>query len=158
MEGIKTVSAIVLDTRPFWEFYPQIGKAGFAFVKYRPAKERVPFDVEYHFRLTFRGREEIVRLKTLNPGERENRINLRHCDHIVRNRIDPKLALEEVLHHVLVTKLGDVGDAIDGVGEIRLVFEAESVSRFRNTRSRYVSLVDLRVLVINVKGPYSGLA
>src|SRR4029077_16748803 len=141
MEGIKTVSAIVLDTRPFWEFYPQIGKAGLAFVKYRPAKERVPFDVKYHFWFAFRSGEEIVCLKTLDPGEGENRVYFCHRDHIVWNRIDPKFSLEKVLHHVLVTHLGDIGDAIDGVGEIRVVLEAKQVSRLRHTHSRYVGLI-----------------
>src|SRR4029077_14436145 len=151
MEGIKTVSAIVLDTRPFWEFYPQIGKAGFAFVKYRPAKQRVPFDVEYHFRLTFRGGEEIVCLKTLDPGKGENRVYLCQCHHIVGHRINPKFSLEEVLHHVLVTQLGNVGDTVDGVGEIRVVLKAQPVSRVGHTRSGYVGLIDVRVLVVDVK-------
>ena len=84
----------------------------------------MPFDVEYHFRLTFRSGEEIVCLKTLDPGEGEKRVYFCQRYHIVWNRIDPKFSLKEVLHHVLVTQLGDVGDAIDGVGEIRVVLEA----------------------------------
>src|SRR5438874_4311024 len=115
----------------------------------------MPLDVEHHFRLTFRSREKIVRLKTLDPGEGENRVYLRQCDHVVRNRIDPKFALEKVLHHVLVTQLCDVCDPIDRVGEIRVVLKAEPVSRFRYTRSRYVRLIDLRVLVVDVKSFYS---
>jgi hypothetical protein len=133
---------------------PQIGETGFAFVKYRPAKERVPFDVEYDFRLAFRGGEEIVRLKTLDPGEGENRVYFCQRYYVVWNRINPKLSLEKILHHVLVTQLGDVGDAIDGVGEIRVVLDAEPVSRFRNTDSRDVGLIDLGVLVVDVKTFY----
>src|SRR5215471_9994386 len=103
MKRVETLCAIILDTRILRKFQPQIRKAGFAFVKYWRAKDRLAFDVEYHFRLTFRSREEIVRLKALNPGKSEVRVNLCHCDYIVRNRINSKLALEEVLHHVLVT-------------------------------------------------------
>src|SRR4029079_3265197 len=75
--------------------------------------------------------------------------------YIVWNRVNPKLTLEEILHHVLVTELGDVGDAIDRVSEIRVVLEAEPVSRFRDTHSGYVGLIDLRVLVVDVKTFYS---
>src|SRR4030095_17019325 len=46
-------------------------------------------------------------------------------------------------------------DAIDGVGEIRVVFEAEPVSRLRHAYSRYVGLIDLRVLIVDVKSFYS---
>src|SRR6266404_4023332 len=154
MERVETLRAVILDTRTFRELEPQIGKAGLAFVKYRPAKERVPFDVEYHFRLAFRSGEEIVCLKKLDPGEGKNRVYFCHRDHIVWNRINPKFSLEEILHHVLVTQLGDVGDAIDGVGEIRVVLEAEPVSRLRDTHSRYVGLIDVRVLVVDVKSSY----
>src|ERR1700752_3916305 len=128
MERVETLRAVILDTRVFRKLEPQIRKSGFAFVKYRPAKERVPFDVEYHFRLAFRSGEEIVCLKTLDPGQREKRIYFCQRYDIVWNRINPKFSLEKVLHHVLVTHLGDVRDAIDGVGEIRVVLEAEPVS------------------------------
>src|SRR5262245_25936097 len=116
------------------------------------------FDVEHHLRLAFRRGKEIVCLKTLDAGESENRVYLRECDHIVWNRIDPKLALEEILHHVLVTQLGDVGDAIDRVGEICVVLDGSQVSGLRYTHSRYVRLVDVRVLVVDVKSFYPGNA
>src|SRR5437764_6126470 len=115
----------------------------------------MPFDVEHNFRLTFRGGEKTVGLKTLDPGEGENRVYFCKRYHIVWNRINPKFSLEKVLHHVLVTELGDVGDAIDAVGEIRVVLEAVPVSRFRHTHSRYVRLINLRVLVVDVKSFYS---
>src|SRR5215831_19916498 len=103
MKRVEPLRAIILDTRILRKFQPQIGKAGFAFVKYWRAKDRLAFDVEHHFRLTFGSRKEIVRLETLDPGESEIRIYFGHCDHIVRDGINSKLALEEVLHHVLVT-------------------------------------------------------
>ena len=35
-----------------------------------------------------------------------------------------------------------------------MVFEAEPVSRFRHTRSRYVGLIDVGVLIVDVKSLY----
>ena len=83
------------------------------------------FDVQYHFRLTFCCSEKLVRLKTLDRREGVKRIRLCHRDHIVRNWIDAKLPLEEVLHHVLVTKLGEIGDAIDIICKVGRICQAE---------------------------------
>ena len=77
------------------------------------------FDVQYHFRLTFCCSEKLIRLKTLDRREGVKRIRLCYRDHIVWNGIDAKLTLEEVLHNVLITKLGEIGDAIDVIRKIR---------------------------------------
>ena len=133
---------------------PQVGKPGFSFVKYRATEERVPFDVEHHFRLPFGSGEEIVRLKTFDPGERENGVYFSQRHDVVWTRINPKFSLEEVLHHVLVTELGDIGETIDGIGKFRVVLDSKSVSRLRYTDSWDVGLVDLRILVVDIKSFY----
>ena len=108
-------------------------------------------NVQHHFRLTFCGGEEIVRLKTLDPGESKKRICLCYCDDVVRNGINPKLSLEEILHHVLVAQLRNIRDAVDGIGKVGVVFEAEPVSRFRHTCSWYIRLIDVGVLIVDIK-------
>src|SRR5438045_9375911 len=98
----------------------------------------MPFDVEHNFRLTFRGGEKTVGLKTLDPSEGENRVYFCKRYHIVWNRINPKFSLEKVLHHVLVNELGNVGQAIDGIGEIGVVVEGKQVWRGSHRHTQYV--------------------
>src|SRR5206468_281246 len=76
MERVETIGAVILETGVLGKLEPQICKAGLTFIKDRTAKKRVALDVQYHFRLAFRGSEEVVRLKTLDAGESENRICL----------------------------------------------------------------------------------
>ena len=109
------------------------------------------FNVQHHFRLTFRGGEEVVRLKTFDAGKSEHWICLCQRNNIIRDRIDPKLALEKVLHHVLVTHFGDIRDAVDRIGEIRVIFEGKPISRLRHAHSRYVGLIDIGILIVNVE-------
>ena len=115
------------------------------------------FNVQYHFRCTFCGREKLVRLETGDARDGEKRIRLRYCHYIVWNGIDPKLALIKVLHHIRIAKLGEVSDAVDVIGKVRPIFQAKPVSPGRNTLPRHGRLIQVRVLILNVKGFYPRL-
>src|SRR4029453_11687138 len=132
MERIESGAAIVLKTRVLRELSPQLSKAGFAFVENRSPKKGMPLNVQYDFRQTFRCLEKLVRLKTRNPGESVNWIRLRQRNHIVRNGIDAKFRLVEILHHELIAKFGQVSDAVDAFGKVRPILQAEPVSPGRN--------------------------
>ena len=108
------------------------------------------FDVQYHFRLAFCCSEKLVRLKTLDSRQGVKRVRLCHREHIVRNGIDAKLTLEEVLHHVLVTQLGEIGDAINIVCKVGRICEANPVSPGGNVLSRNVGFIQVRVLILEV--------
>src|SRR6266436_639501 len=154
MEGVETSGAVILKTPPLRVLELQIGKAGLAFVKNRSTEEPVALNVQHNFRQTLCCGEELVRLKTRNARDGEKRVCFRQCDHIVWNRINAKLARIEVLHHILIAKLRDVRDAIDVIGKVCPIFQAETVSRGRNLLPHLGRLIYIRVLVINKKGFY----
>src|SRR6266540_2903072 len=77
--------------------------------------------------------------------------------YIVRNRIDPKLALVKVLHHVLVAQFRSVRDTVDVISKVRPIFQAQPISPGRNTVPRHSRLIQVRVLILNVKGLYPRL-
>ena len=108
------------------------------------------FDVQYHFRLAFSCGEKLVRLKALDGRQGIKRVRLCHREHIVRNRIDAELTLEEVLHHVLVTQLGQIGDAVNVICKVGRICQANPVSPGRNVFSRNVGFIQVRVLVLEV--------
>src|SRR6266480_349035 len=157
MEGIETSGAVILKTRAFRELQLQIGKAGLAFVKNGSPEEPVALNVQHYFRQTLCCGEELVRLKTRDAGDGEKRVCFGQCDHIVWNRINTKLAWIEILHHILIAKLGDVRDGIYIISKVRPIFEAKSVSSGRNLLPRYVRLIYFGVLVLNKKGFQSRL-
>ena len=115
------------------------------------------FDVQHHFRLTFRGSEEVVRLKTLDAGESENRICLCKCDDVIWDWINAELARIVVLHDVRVAKFGDVRGSVYTIGKVRPIFQAQSVAIGRNILPRHISLIYIRVLIINIKSLESRL-
>src|SRR5437667_5704422 len=76
MNVIETDGAVILKARAVGKCSLQIGKSAFAFVENRPAKKRVPLDVQNHFRQTFGLLEELVCLKTRDRGERVKWVGL----------------------------------------------------------------------------------
>ena len=108
------------------------------------------FDVQYHFRLAFSCGEKLIRLKALDGRQGIKRVRLCHREHIVRNRIDAELPLEEVLHHVLVTQLGQIGDAVNVICKVGRICQANPVSPGRNVFSRNVGFIQVRVLVLQI--------
>src|ERR1700749_3994409 len=98
MEGIEPIRAIILEARALRELEPQISKAGFAFVKNGTSKKAVAFDVQYDFRRTFCRGKKLICLKTFDSRQGVEIVGLGDREHIVRDRVDAKLTLEEVLH------------------------------------------------------------
>src|SRR4029450_7548538 len=152
MERIESGAAIILKTRVLRELSPQLSKARFAFVENRSPKKGMTLDVQYNFWQTLRLLEKLVRLKTRNPGEGVNWIRLRQRNHIVRNGIDAKFPLVEILHQESITEFGEVSDAVDAFGKIRPVFQAEPIPSSGNTLSRHGRLIQLRILILQVIG------
>ena len=136
MKGIETDGAVILKARAVGKCSLQIGKAAFAFVENGSAKKRVALNVQDHFRQTFGLVEEIVRLKTRDSRQGIERVRLRDCDHVVRNRIDTKLTLVEILHDEGIAQLRNINDAVDVIGKVRAVLQTDSVSSGRNCSSR----------------------
>ena len=68
-----------------------------------------------------------------------------------------KLAWIEVLHDIWIAKLGEIGDGVDIIGKIRAIFQTKPVSPGRNTLPRDRRLIQVRVLILNVKGFYPRL-
>ena len=113
-------------------------------------------NVQYHFRQTFRCREELVRLKTRDSCQGEKRVDLGQRDDVVRDRIDTKLSRIEVLHNPLVAEFGDISDAVDVLGKISSIFQTEPVSSSGDILSRYPCLIQIRILILDVIGPDLG--
>src|SRR6266496_892970 len=150
MEGVQTIRAIILEARILRELQPQIGKAGLAFIENGSTKKGMTFDVQYDFRLAFSCGEKLIRLKTFDCCQGIERIRLCHRDHIVRNRIDAELPLEEILHYVWIAELGEIGDAINIVYKVGRICQANPVSPGRNVFSRNVGFIQVRVLILEV--------
>ena len=109
------------------------------------------FDVQHHFRLAFSCGEKLIRLETFDRREGVKRIRLCHRDHIVRNGIDAELTLEEVLHHVLVTQLGEIDEAVDIIRKVSRVCQANPISSGGYVFSRNVGFIQVRILVLDIK-------
>src|SRR5207247_427700 len=77
--------------------------------------------------------------------------------HTLWNRINAKLAWIEVFHDIWIAKLGEIGDAVDAIGKIRAIFQAQPISPGRNTLPRDRRLIQIRILILNVKGFYPRL-
>src|ERR1051326_923274 len=157
MKRIQTIGAIILKPRTLRELQPQIRETSFAFIKYGSAKECMPFDIQYDFRRTFRGREEVIRLKALDGCQCVKRIRLGHRDHIVGNRVDAKFTLIKVLHQVRIAKLCEIRGRVNVVGKVRAIFQAKTVPTGRDILTDLRGLIDVRVLIINVKRLYPRL-
>src|SRR5437667_6131756 len=116
MNVIETDGTVILKARAVGKCSLQIGKSAFAFVENWSAKKRVALNVQDHFRQAFGLVEELVCLKTHDSCQGIKRVRLRDCDHVVRNRIDTKLALVEILHHERIAQLRNVSDAVNVIG------------------------------------------
>src|SRR4030095_1148184 len=124
-----------------------MSKAGLAFIKNGSAKKPVTFDVQYYFRRTFCRSEKLIRLKTLNACQSEERVRFGQAEDVVWNRINAKLTLEEVLHHVSVSQLGQVRYSENVSSNIRPIFKTKPVSSGRNVLSGHGRLIQVRVLI-----------
>src|SRR5438045_2770698 len=96
----------------------QVCEAGLAFVKYWAAKDRDAVDVEHHFRKPLGRFEKLVRLETPERSQGVTRICFCYGDDVVRLRIKLELALEKIFQDEGVTKLGDVSDRLDILGDL----------------------------------------
>src|SRR5437762_6143045 len=150
MKSIEASRAIILKTRTLRELQPQVSEAGFAFIENWPAEKRVTFDVQYDFRQALCCREKLVRLKARDSRQRIKGIRFRQCDDVVRNRVDTKFPLVKILHNILITQLCQISDAVDIIGKIRPIQQAEPVTPSRNVLSWHGRLILVRILVLDV--------
>src|SRR6202040_2823310 len=145
VKGIEADGAVILKARSVGKCSLQIGKSGFAFVENGSAEKRVALNIQDHFRQTLGLVEELVRLKTHDSRQGVERVGLGNRDHIVWNRIDAKLTLVEILHHERIAQLRNVHDAVDVIGKVGAVLQADSVSSGRNCSARQTRTIYQRV-------------
>ena len=128
----------------------EIGDPGFAFIKDGAAKKSVPFDIEHHFGQTLGLLEEFVGLETSDRGQCVKRIGFGDGDHIVGNRVDPELALIEILEHERITQLCHIDDAINVFSEIGVIFQRCAIAPGRNRAARQSRSIEQRILVLDI--------
>ena len=128
MEAVDSLRLVILVRRTLRKRASEISEAGLAFVENWAAENRLPGDVERHFRQAFGCLEKIVRLKARERGQGVVRTHFVQRDDVVRVRIEPELGLEKILEDKLVAELGDIDQAGNVLSEKCLVSEVRDGS------------------------------
>src|SRR5205823_12558445 len=94
--------------------------------------------------------EEFVRRKTRDARQGGKGVGFCYCDDVVRIGIDTKFPVIKILHNERIAQFGEASGAVDVVGKIRPVLQAEPVTPGRNARSWHTRVIYFRILVLDV--------